>query len=131
MQAKDLTAKDLAAMIETDEDRQRGTKLFRVIENWAGKRASMPSADRAVAIARALGVSVEYMVEGKDSSLSYDEIRLLSLAKKHQDILESLDSLDPLTLETFTIQIKAVSKASRTGGGIAAEPNEEYGSKVK
>lgn len=120
MQTKNLTAKDLASMIETDEDRQRGTKLFRVIENWAGKRASMPSADRAVAIAKALGVSVEYMVEGKDSSLSYDEIRLLSLAKKNREILEALDSMDYQTRDIIRAQIMAVA-AKKADGYMVAE----------
>lgn len=127
MQAKDLTAKDLASMIETDEDRQRGTKLFRVIENWAGKRASMPSADRAVAIARALGVSVEYMVEGKDSSLSYDEIRLLSLAKKNREILEALDSMSEQTRDIIKAQIMAVA-VKNTDSYMVAERESGNGS---
>lgn len=127
MQTKNLTAKDLASMIETDEDRQRGTKLFRVIENWAGKRASMPSADRAVAIAKALGVSVEYMVEGKDSSLSYDEIRLLSLAKKNREILEALDSMDYQTRDIIKAQIMAVA-VKKTDGYMVAEREPGNGS---
>jgi len=38
------------------------------LDSYLGKQASMPPADTAVRIATALGVSVEYLVNGQDSS---------------------------------------------------------------
>ncbi|GBU29579.1 hypothetical protein R84B8_03152 [Treponema sp. R8-4-B8] len=39
----------------------------KTIDSYLGIRSYMPSADAAVAIAQALGVSVEYLVTGKDA----------------------------------------------------------------
>ena len=39
---------------------------LRNIENYLGENASMPLTDKAVKIARALGVTVEYLVTGKN-----------------------------------------------------------------
>jgi transcriptional regulator with XRE-family HTH domain len=41
---------------------------LRNIENYLRENASIPSADKAVQIAQALGVSVEYLVTGNDSA---------------------------------------------------------------
>jgi len=41
----------------------------KTIESYLGTHSYMPSADTAVAIAQALGVSVEYLVTGKDVKL--------------------------------------------------------------
>lgn len=131
MQVKNLTAKDLASLIETDEDRAKGVKLYRVIENWAGRRASMPGADRAVAIAKALGVSVEYMVNGKDDSINYSEIRLLTLAKKYRDIIEWLEILDPLTLSNVITQVKALAGVLDQNELKASDQTADYGASEK
>ena len=42
----------------------------RAIDTYVRTRASMPPADIAVKIAKALGVTVEYLVTGEDSSTS-------------------------------------------------------------
>jgi len=39
---------------------------LRNIENYLRENASIPSADKAVQLAQALGVTVEYLVTGKD-----------------------------------------------------------------
>jgi transcriptional regulator with XRE-family HTH domain len=54
----DIQQKELAAQV--------GISL-RNLENYLGKDSSMPSADKAVRIAQALGVSVEYLVTGSES----------------------------------------------------------------
>jgi transcriptional regulator with XRE-family HTH domain len=41
---------------------------LKTIENYLKKASSMPSADKAVRIAQALGVSVEYLVTGSETS---------------------------------------------------------------
>lgn len=89
-----LTAKDLAARMETPEDRAKGVKLFRNIENWTSERGSIPGAERAVDLAQALGVTVEYLVKGKETQLSFEESKLLNLAKKYQNFLTEFEMLD-------------------------------------
>jgi transcriptional regulator with XRE-family HTH domain len=42
------------------------------IENYLNVRSCMPSADAAVLIARALGVSVEYLITGEDTNIGMD-----------------------------------------------------------
>jgi len=69
---------------------------LRNIENYLRESGSIPSADKAVQIAQALGVTVEYLVTGTDSSKRESEtdteIRQLikaikSLPKAKQRIL--------------------------------------------
>ena len=54
-----LTVKELAAKSEVAKG---------AIDSYLGKQASMPPADTASKIANALGVTVEYLLNGKDSS---------------------------------------------------------------
>jgi transcriptional regulator with XRE-family HTH domain len=49
----------------------------RAIDTYLREKASMPPADAAVAIARVLGVSVEYLVTGEEPALPRD-VRLIS-----------------------------------------------------
>jgi len=45
----------------------------KTIDTYLNVHNCMPSADAAVAIAQALGVSVEYLVTGKDAKLKTDQ----------------------------------------------------------
>lgn len=80
-----------------------------------------PPANAAVKIAQFFCSTVEYMVEGKESGKEYSDLRLLASAKNHKDILECLDLLDPATLETVKIQVKAVALASGHTTQMVAE----------
>lgn len=113
MQQKNLTAKDLAALIETDEDREKEVKLFRIVESWISKRAAMPSADRAVSIAKALGVSVEFLITGHDDHISFEDNELLQLVRKYRSILHDLEIMDTFTFNTVKVQIEAVADGFR------------------
>jgi len=66
----------------------------RAIDTYVRTRASMPPADAAVKIAKALGVTVEYLVTGEDSSMSKEVGRLtrsiLSLNKRDRKLVVSL-----------------------------------------
>lgn len=90
-----------------------------------------PRISKALAIADALGVTVEYLFTGVDGSSSFEDKRMLTLARKHIDILEALETLDALTLETVRVQVRAVAKVSRQGQGMVADQTPEYGENVK
>jgi transcriptional regulator with XRE-family HTH domain len=66
----------------------------RAIDTYVRTRASMPPADTAVKIAKALDVTVEYLVTGEDSSLPKDvsgEPRnFLNLNKRDRKIVLNL-----------------------------------------
>ena len=63
----------------------------RAIDTYVRTKSSMPPADAAVKIAKALGVTVEYLVTGEDSSLPKDLYKLtnsiLNLSKRDQKLI--------------------------------------------
>ena len=66
----------------------------RAIDTYVRTDFSMPPADTAVKIARALGVSVEYLVTGEDPSISNELSKLarsiLNLSKRDQKLINLL-----------------------------------------
>ena len=66
----------------------------RAIDTYVRTRASMPPADAAVKIAKALGVTVEYLVTGEDSTMSKEVSRLtrsiLNLNQRDRKLITSL-----------------------------------------
>ena len=52
--------------LEQKELAARTGLSLKTIENYVKKESSIPSADKAVIIAQALGVTVEYLVTGKE-----------------------------------------------------------------
>jgi len=63
---------------------------LKTIENYVKKDSSIPSADKAVLIAQALGVTVEYLVTGKDAKNDTTEIKTRN--KEIMDILQKLNN---------------------------------------
>jgi transcriptional regulator with XRE-family HTH domain len=63
---------------------------LRSLENYLSKDSSMPSADRAVRIAKALGVTVEYLVNGIESSQNK---ALLSIDPALRQLSQTLEKL--------------------------------------
>ena len=63
---------------------------LKTIENYVKKDSSIPSADKAVLIAQALGVTVEYLVTGKDVKNDTTEIKTGN--KEHMDVLKKLNN---------------------------------------
>lgn len=63
------------------------------------KKGSSPSADTAIKIAKVLGVSVEYLVNGTESSNSSknheEEQNQLRLYRKHSEIIKKCEELTP------------------------------------
>ena len=66
----------------------------RAIDTYVRTESSMPPADTAVKLAKALGVTVEYLVTGEDSSIPKEISRLtrsiLNLNKRDQMLISSL-----------------------------------------
>ena len=66
----------------------------RAIDTYVRTKSSMPPADTAVKIAKALGVTVEYLVTGKDPSISKEVNKLtrsiLNLNKRDQKLISFL-----------------------------------------
>lgn len=66
--------------------------------NLGIKRGSCPSADTAVKIASALGVTVEYLVTGSNSSKNKnknEESEQLRLYRKHAEIIQKCEQISP------------------------------------
>ena len=62
------------------------------------KQGSSPSADTAVKIAAALGVTVEYLVTGSNSPANknkQEEAEQLRLYRKHNEIIKKCEQLSP------------------------------------
>ena len=64
---------------------------LKTIENYVKKDSSIPSADKAVLIAQALGVTVEYLVTGKKNDKD-DTTEIKTGNKEMIDILNKLNN---------------------------------------
>lgn len=88
----------------------------RTIENWLLLDApTMPKIDQIAPVARVLGVSLEWLASGEDS-ISYEDRALLTLARKHADILADVDVLPPDKLEFIKMQVRSVADFIRESG---------------
>ena len=66
---------------------------LRNIENYLRDNASIPSADKAVRIAQALGVTVEYLVTGTNSQSRSSASNLEGIDNEIQQLIKSLKNL--------------------------------------
>ena len=80
------------------------------IDSYLGKQASMPPADTAVRIAAALGVTVEYLVNGEDGSRETPTQFFFSPRKRL--LLRIFDDLQPED-QKLVLDIVKVLKKSR------------------
>lgn len=76
------------------------------LSNYLTGHKSLPAADNAVKIAKALGVTVEYLVTG----MSSDENTISSLPIKHRKIIDSLVNLDDTDLDSILALINSLKK---------------------
>jgi transcriptional regulator with XRE-family HTH domain len=72
---------------------------LKTIENYVKKDSSIPSADKAVLIAQALGVTVEYLVTGKESAKK-------AAAHQTMEITNTLEKLDSYNHEIIVSMAK-------------------------
>ncbi|MDR2607348.1 MAG: helix-turn-helix domain-containing protein [Treponema sp.] len=77
---------DFTGMEQKELAAKTGLSL-KTIENYVKKDSSIPSADKAVLIAQALGVTVEYLVTGKESAKRETAREVIEI----MNILEKLD----------------------------------------
>ena len=91
----DIEQKELAA--------KTGLSL-KTIENYVKKDSSIPSADKAVLIAQALGVTVEYLVTG-EKTLKND---IVSIYHKHEEIIDILAKLNDYNYKVIASMAKAI-----------------------
>jgi transcriptional regulator with XRE-family HTH domain len=75
----------------------------RALDTYVRTRASMPPADVAVKIAKALGVTVEYLVTGEGSSKS----------KELSGITRSILNLNKRDQKLIALMVKAMSEIQR------------------
>jgi transcriptional regulator with XRE-family HTH domain len=82
-------ALDFTGMEQKELAAQTGISL-KTIENYLKREFSMPSADKAVCIAQALGVSVEYLVTGGEN---YREKLPVTLNPELRRLFNSIERL--------------------------------------
>jgi transcriptional regulator with XRE-family HTH domain len=81
----------------------------RALDTYLGPQQSMPPADTAVKIASVLGLSVEYLITGKEYRQSVD----ISNYLQFKDILDDLAILPIETLEPIKAVIKSFADSER------------------
>ncbi|MDR2598083.1 MAG: helix-turn-helix domain-containing protein [Treponema sp.] len=95
-----LTQKEFAA--------KAGIKK-RALDAYLRTQQSMPPADIAVKIASVLGISVEYLITGKEYRQSVD----ISAYLRFKDVIDDLAILPAETLEPIKAVIKAFADNER------------------
>ena len=92
---QDLTVKELAS---------RSGLNKRTLDNYLTGHNSMPPADIAVKLADVLGVTVEYLIKGKDSG------KEVTLPPKIRDIVQKLLTFDKQDVKTISALTNALSE---------------------
>ena len=77
---------------------------LKTIENYVKKDSSVPSADKAVLIAQALGVTVEYLISGEKSKKSDISV----IPSKHKEIIEILPKLNRYNYDVLSSIAKSL-----------------------
>ncbi|MDR2543617.1 MAG: helix-turn-helix domain-containing protein [Treponema sp.] len=94
-----LTVKELASKSKVAKG---------ALDSYLGKQASMPPADTAVRLANALGVTVEYLLNGQDSSRESTSPFFSSPRKR--TLLRLFDELLPEDQKLVLDLIKTIKK---------------------
>ncbi len=76
------------------------------IDNYLSTHSSMPSAESAVRIAQALGVSVEYLVTGKDAASD----SVTRYAPEVRKIADQAQAMSPYERRLISALIKAMGE---------------------
>jgi len=103
MEYAGLTRKELAAKAGIQK---------RALDTYLEAQQSMPPADKAVKIAAALGLSVEYLVTGKERQRAVNVSRYLQF----KDITDDLAILSTGVIGPIKTMIKAFAESERRKG---------------
>jgi transcriptional regulator with XRE-family HTH domain len=89
------------------EQKELATKTglsLKTIENYVKKDSSVPSADKAVAIAQALGVTVEYLITGKKTKKE----PIPAIPPQHKEVMDIVSKLSKYNYEVITYLAKTL-----------------------
>jgi transcriptional regulator with XRE-family HTH domain len=89
---------DFTGMEQKELAARTGLSL-KTIENYVKKDSSIPSADKAVLMAQALGVTVEYLVTGKESEKK-------ETARHAVELISTLEQLDDYNYDIIVSMAK-------------------------
>jgi transcriptional regulator with XRE-family HTH domain len=78
---------------------------LKTIENYVKKDSSLPTADKAVLIAQALGVTVEYLITGKKPK---KETALIAPPPQHKEVMDIVSKLNKYNYEVVTSMAKTL-----------------------
>jgi transcriptional regulator with XRE-family HTH domain len=98
LEYKGILIKDLATMSGVNR---------RTIDNYLSTHNSIPTADAAVSIAQVLGVSVEYLVTGRES---FQDKMISSFSPDLRLILQIAEQLDKQDREIVLNMVKLLKK---------------------
>lgn len=71
---------------------------LKTIENYVKRDSSIPSADKAVLIAQALGVNVEYLINGNKARRANKTV----IPRHNREVLDTLSKLNRYNYEVIT-----------------------------
>jgi transcriptional regulator with XRE-family HTH domain len=88
--------------------------LSRDAYNSYRRKGNLPRANEAVAMARTLGTTVEYLVTGEEpATISVSDRQLLERARRYRPVLEDLDELEEPIRAPWLAGIHAAAETSR------------------
>jgi len=94
---------DFVSMEQKELAVKTGLSL-KTIENYVKKESSIPSADKAVLIAQALGVTVEFLVTGKENEKYTKNI----ITTKNIELFNILSKLNVYNFDVITSMAKVL-----------------------
>jgi len=94
---------DFVGMEQKELAAKTGLSL-KTIENYVKKDSSLPAADKAVIIAQALGVTVEYLVNGKKTKKETPP----AIPPQHKEVIDIVSKLNKTNYEVTTAVAKTL-----------------------
>ena len=94
---------DFLGMEQKELSAKTGLSL-KTIENYVKRDSSVPSADKAVLIAQALGVTVEYLIIGKNPK----KPEISAILPQNKEVIEILPKLNKYNYEVLSSVAKTL-----------------------
>ncbi|MBQ2355227.1 MAG: helix-turn-helix transcriptional regulator [Treponema sp.] len=74
---------------------------IRALDMYLGSQGSMPPADVAVRLAKALNITVEYLITGEDSSKMHESTKITDFEKELNSLPKSTQDFIKTTVHLF------------------------------